>query len=148
MLLGAFATVAAFRPGVGDANLAFVDNKATDEVKAAAQHALTTLFSYDPKNLDKFKETARQELTGKALADSDKYLDPAIDAARQTQTKAEGTIDPIGVTFLTSDRAELLVNLTVNSTKDGAPQESASGPVVVHMQKVNGRWLVSDIPNN
>ncbi|WP_433659699.1 hypothetical protein ACQPW1_44805 [Nocardia sp. CA-128927] len=145
LLLGGFAAVAASRPGVDDSNKAYVDNKATEEVRAAADHALKTVYAYDVKDIDHYRDTAKQVLTGKMLADLDKYADTTISAVKQAQTSADAKADPIGVTLLTDDRAELLVNLVVSATKNGAAQQSVAGPIVLHMQKVDGRWLASDI---
>lgn len=147
VLLAAFAVVAASRPGVDDSNLAYVDNKATDEVKAAAAHALSTVYGYTAKDIDGYKDRARAVLTGKMLTefDQDKLVETGIDAIKQTQTDAEVKTEPMGVTLLTDDRAELLVDLSVSAVKGGAPQESASGPVVLRMQKVDGHWLAAEI---
>lgn len=145
LLLGGFAAVAASRPGVDDSNKAYVDNKATEEVRAAADHALKTVYAYDVKNIDNYRDTAKQVLTGKMLADLDKYADTTISAVKQAQTSADAKADPIAVTLLTDDRAELLVNLVVSATKNGAAQQSVAGPIVLHMQKVGDRWLASDI---
>ncbi|MEU4340422.1 hypothetical protein AB0H00_03990 [Nocardia sp. NPDC023852] len=145
VLLGAFAVVAAKRPGVDTSNQAFVNNEATQEVRAAADHALRTVYAYDVKNIDGYRGMAAQVLTGKMLADLDKYAGTTISAVKQAQTSADAKADPIAVSLLTEDRAELLVNLVVSATKDGVAQQSVAGPVVLHMQKVNGRWLASDI---
>ncbi|MGO4615253.1 hypothetical protein AB4305_10265 [Nocardia sp. 2YAB30] len=145
VLLGAFAVVAAKRPGVDTSNQAFVNNEATQEVRAAADHALQTVYAYDVKNIDGYRGTAAQVLTGKMLADLDKYADTTISAVKQAQTSADAKADPIAVSLLTEDRAELIVNLVVSATKDGVAQQSVAGPVVLHMRKVDGRWLASDI---
>ncbi|MEU0875809.1 hypothetical protein [Nocardia brasiliensis] len=145
VLLGGFAVVAALRPGVDDSNRAFVDNKTTEEVRAAADHALKTVYAYDVKNIDGYRDAAKQVLTGKMLADLDKYADTTISAVKQAQTSADAKADPIGVTLLADDRAELLVNLVVSATKNGVAQQSVAGPIVLHMQKVGDRWLASDI---
>ncbi|WP_039801992.1 hypothetical protein [Nocardia araoensis] len=145
LLLGGFAWLAAQRPGVDTSNRAYVDNEATQEVRAAADNALRTVYAYDVKNIDGYRDTAKQVLTGKMLADLDKYAATTISAVKQAQTSADAKADPIAVTLLTDDRAELIVNLVVSATKDGVAQQSVSGPVVLHMQKVDGRWLASDI---
>nr|WP_280364383.1 hypothetical protein [Nocardia abscessus] len=145
LLLGGFAWLAAQRPGVDTSNQAYVDNEATQEVRAAADNALRTVYAYDVKNIDGYRDTAKQVLTGKMLADLDKYADTTISAVKQAQTSADAKSDPIAVTLLTDDRAELIVNLVVSATKDGVAQQSVAGPVVLHMQKVDGRWLASDI---
>ncbi|WP_227979605.1 hypothetical protein [Nocardia spumae] len=145
VLLTAFAVVAALKPGVDDGNKAFVDTKATQEVTAAADNALKTVYSYDVKTIGGYKDAVHKVVTGKMLGDFDKFADTTVSAIQQAQSTAQATPDPIGVTLLTDDRAELLVDLTVSATKNGAPQESASGPIVLHMQKVNGHWLASEI---
>ncbi|WP_330184728.1 hypothetical protein OHB26_14740 [Nocardia sp. NBC_01503] len=147
VLLAALAIVGAVRPGVDDGNKAYVDNATTDQVKAAARDALTTIYGYNAKDIDKFRDTARAVMTGKMLEefDKDKLLDTGIDAIKQTQTDTKATADPIGVTLLTGDRAELLVNLSIAAIKDGKPQPLAAGPIVLHMQKVGGKWLASEI---
>lgn len=145
VVVSAFAAVAALRPGVGDGNDAYVDTQATQQVVAAADNALKTVYSYDVKTVDGYKDAVHKVVTGKMRGDFDKFADTTVSAIKQAQSTAQATPDPIGVTLLTGDRAELLVNLTVNATKDGAPQESAAGPIVLHMQKVDGRWLASEI---
>ncbi|MFD0000662.1 hypothetical protein [Nocardia sp. NPDC127526] len=147
VVLALVAVVGFLRPGADDSNLAYVDNGATDEVKAAAQHALTTIYGYSAKDIDSFRDNARKVMTGKMLDEfnADKTLDTGIDAIKQTQTDTKATADPIGVTLLTGDRAELLVNLNIEAVKDGNPQPLASGPIVLRMEKRDGAWLASEI---
>lgn len=145
VVVTAVAVVAALRPGVEDGNRAFVDTKATQEVTAAADNALKTIYSYDIKTIGGYKDSVHKVVTGKMLGDFDKFADTTVSAVQQAQSTATATPDPIGVTLLTSDRAELLVDLTVAATKNGVPQESASGPIVLRMQKINGHWLASEI---
>ncbi|WP_216896682.1 hypothetical protein [Nocardia alni] len=145
VVVTAFAVVAALRPGVEDSNKAFVDTQATQEVSAAGVNALKTIYSYDVKTIGGYKAAVHKVVTGKMLGDFDKFADTTVSAVQQAQSTATATPDPIGVTLLTDDRAELLVDLTVAATKDGVPQESASGPIVLRMQKVNGHWLASEI---
>ncbi|MGY4101037.1 hypothetical protein ACW2Q0_15995 [Nocardia sp. R16R-3T] len=145
VLLGAFATVAALRPGIDDSNVAYVDSKATEEVTAAASHALKTIYAYDVNKLDGYKEAVHGVITGRMLADFDKYADTNLAALKQAQTSADALAEPIGVTLLTDDRAELLVNFVVSANKNGVAQQSASGPIVLKMQKVDGKWLAAAI---
>ncbi|RDI66496.1 hypothetical protein [Nocardia pseudobrasiliensis] len=146
-LLAAFAVTAAFRPGVDDSNRAYLDNDQTAQVKAAAGQVLSAVYGVDAKDLAGYKAAARKVLTGKALADSDKYLDGVMQAYQQTGAKSEVHTEPVGVTLLTADRAEVLANTTVGLTKDGVAQPSASGPILLRLEKVDGHWLASDLPN-
>ncbi|WP_330250580.1 hypothetical protein OG874_30745 [Nocardia sp. NBC_00565] len=145
VLLGVFAAVAALRPGIDDSNDAYIDSKATEEVTAAASHALKTIYAYDVNKLDGYKDAVHSVVTGQMLADFDKYADTNLAALKQAQTSADALADPIGVTLLTDDRAELLVNFVVSANKNGVAQQSASGPIVVKMQKVDGKWLAAAI---
>lgn len=144
-VLAAFAAVAAMRPGVPDGDRAFVDTAATEEVRAAADNAMKTIYGYDVTAIDGYPDAVRQVVTGDMLKDLDQFAPTTIDAIKQSQTSATASADPIGVTLLTEDRAELLVNLVVSATKDGAAQQSVAGPVVLRMQKVDGRWLAAEI---
>ncbi|MGN2635739.1 hypothetical protein ACTD5D_06005 [Nocardia takedensis] len=139
------AVLAAFRPGVNNSNRAIVDSAATEEVRAAADNALRTIYAYDIKDIDRYEAAVRSVVTGDMLADLDKFSATTIEAIKQAQTSADAKADPIGVTMLTEDHAELLVNLVVSATKGGTAQQSVAGPVVLRMQKVDGRWLASDI---
>ncbi|MFI1919065.1 hypothetical protein [Nocardia sp. NPDC020380] len=147
VLLAALAIVGYLRPGVDDGNKAYVDNKSTEEVKAAADNALSTLYGYSAKDLDKdkWKAAVAGVLTDSMRQDFDKYIDTTYDAVKQAQTDTKVTTDPVGVTLLTDDHAELLVNLNVAAVQNGKPEPLASGPIVVRLQKVNGHWLTSAI---
>ncbi|MBL1075606.1 hypothetical protein JK358_14495 [Nocardia sp. 2] len=145
--LAAVAIMGALRPGVDDTNRAFVDNAATDEVKAAADHALQTLYAYEAEKIDKdrWKADVATVLTPQLAQEFEKYLGTTVDTIKQTQTNTQVTTDPTGVTLLTGDRAELLVNLNVVTVKDGKPSPFVAGPILLRMQKVDGRWLASEI---
>lgn len=143
--LGAFAGLAHWKPGAQVSNLAYVDNSATDQVKAAAKDALTALYAYDVASIDGYPDKARSVITDNMRAEFDKTVDQTVSAVKQAQTKTDVQVDPIGVSLLDGDRAELLVNLTVSATNNGVIADSASGPIVVRMEKVGGSWRASDI---
>ncbi|WP_405486233.1 hypothetical protein [Nocardia sp. NBC_00511] len=149
VLLAALAVVGALRPGLDDSNRAYVDNKATDQVKAAADHALNVLYAYKASDIDKdkWKAAADAVLTKNMQDQFGKYIDTTIDSVKQAQTDTQVKADPIGVTLLTDDRAELLINMSVDTVKDNKPEPLVGGPIVVRMQKQNGAWLVSEIPD-
>lgn len=147
LVVGAFAVVAFFRPGVDDSNRAYVDTGATEEVRAAAENVLRTVYTVDGKNPQGYKDALRTVLTPEMLADFDKFADTTFSALAQGQVKTETKADPVGVTMLTDDRAETLVNFVVSSTKAGQAEPSQTGPILVRLQKVDGHWLASDIPN-
>lgn len=146
VVLGAFAAVAAFhQPEAKPANQAYVDTAATDQVKAAARATLTTLYGYDAAHIDGWKDAADKVITGKMRQDFDKTADVTVSGIKQTGVKTDVNVDPIGVTQLQGDQAEVLVNLQVSSSRSGQIGDSAKGPLVLRMVKVDGRWLGSDV---
>jgi Mce-associated membrane protein len=145
LLLSAFAVIAALRPGATPANRAYVDNAETERVVAAARNALTVLYGYDGADMGGYAVAVHRVLTGPMAAQFDKTGQVSITAIEQTKLKTDVQVDPIGVTDLQGDHAELLLYLAVSGSKGGQAQQSASGPLVVRMTEVDGRWLASDI---
>ncbi|WP_282776681.1 hypothetical protein [Nocardia sp. CC201C] len=145
VMFGGFAVFAAMQSGMNDANMALVDTAATEEVKAAAVHTLQTIYGYDVNTIDGYDAAVRGVVTGQMLTDLDKFSATTVDAIEQAKTSVQAAAEPVGVTMLTADRAELLVNLTVAADKDGVAQQSVSGTIVLRMRKVDGTWLASEI---
>jgi Mce-associated membrane protein len=145
LLLSAFAVIAFLRPGAKPSNEAYLDNATTEQVKAAAKNALTVLYGYDADNMAGYSAAVHKVLTGPMAAQFDKTGQVSISAIEQTKLETAVQVDPIGVTDLQADHAELLLYLSVSGSKDGQAQQSASGPLVVRMTKIAGRWLASDI---
>lgn len=126
-------------------NQAYVDNAATDEVKAAAENALTTITAYKFDDMDGWADRSREVLAENMRADLDKTVDVTKSAAQQSKTSTEAKVDPTGVTLLDGDHAEVLVFLTVSVTNDGVAAGSSSGPELARMAKVDGKWVLSEI---
>ncbi|SNT43293.1 Mce-associated membrane protein [Rhodococcoides kyotonense] len=145
VVLGAFAVVAAIKPGVNVDNAAWVDSNATSEVTGAATDALTTLYTYSDATIDEDFDKARAVLNPDMLAEFDRVADTTKSAVRQTQTATQADVSDIGVTRLESDNAELLAVLNVSATQAGVAQGNAEGPIVVNMEKIDGKWILSAI---
>ena len=47
--------------------------------------------------------------------------------------------------MLDATHAEVLAYLTVSVENDGVAMGSSSGPQLIHMQKVDGNWLLSEV---
>lgn len=144
-VLAAFAVVAAFEPGADVANTAYVDIGGTAEVSDAARSALNTLYTYSPDTIDAYPERARKVLTENMRGEFDKTIDPTVAAVKQGGTATTVQVTDVGVKVLDGDRAELITNVTVSAESNGVAQDSASGPLIVRMEKVGGVWLLSDI---
>ncbi|PTR31335.1 Mce-associated membrane protein [Rhodococcus sp. OK519] len=145
IVLAAFAVVAAFKPGVDVSNTAYVDAGGTAEVTEAARTALNTLYSYSPDTIDEYPGKARAVLTENMRGEFDKTIDPTVAAVKQGGTSTTVQVTDVGVKVLDGDRAELIANVTVSAESNGAAQDSASGPLIVRMEKVGDVWLLSDI---
>lgn len=145
IVLAAFAAVAALRPGAEVANTAYVDIGGTAEVTDAARSALNTLYTYSPDTIDAYPGRAREVLTENMRDEFDKTIDPTVAAVKQGGTSTTVQVTDVGVKVLDGDRAELITNVTVSADSDGVAQDSASGPLIVRMEKVGGVWLLSDI---
>ncbi|WP_241665839.1 mammalian cell entry protein [Prescottella subtropica] len=145
LVLAGFAGVAAWRPGAQVSNTAYVDVSGTAQVTEAVRGALETLYAYAPDSIGEYPDRARGVLTESMRAEFDKTVDPTVSAVEQMGTRTSVQVSDIGVKVLDGDRAELIVNMTVSAESNGVAQDSASGPLIVQMEKVDGVWLLSDI---
>lgn len=145
VLLAGFASLAYLRPGAQVSNTAYVDIAATSEVTDATRTALTTLYAYKRDTIGEYPERARGVLTESMRAEFDKTVEPTVSAVEQSGTSTTVALSDIGVKLLDGDRAELIVNMTVSAESNGVAQDSASGPLIVQMEKVDGVWLLSGI---
>ncbi|MEZ7238974.1 hypothetical protein QYS60_14545 [Rhodococcus sp. GXMU-t2271] len=145
LALGAFAAVAAARPGATVTNEAWVDSAATSEVTAAAGNAIETMHGYNHETIDEDFAAIREVLTPPMREEFDLTADVTKQAAVQTHTATEVRIDHIGASMLDDDRAEVAAFISVSATGDAVAQGSASAPLLVRMEKIDGTWLVSEI---
>lgn len=145
LALGAFAAVAAARPGAAVSNEAWVDSTATSEVTAAAGNAIETMHGYNYETIDEDFAEIREVLTPPMREEFDLTAEVTKQAAVQTHTATEVRIDHIGASMLDDDRAEVAAFISVSATGDAVAQGSASAPLLVRMEKIDGKWLVSEI---
>ncbi len=117
---------------------------ARSESVRAATDATIALLSYKPDTVEKDLDIARGRLTGQFL---DAYTslthDVVIPGAKQKQISAQATVPAASSISAGANRAEVLlfVNQTVVIGQD-APTNTASS-VRVTLNKVGGRWLIS-----
>jgi Mce-associated membrane protein len=114
-----------------------------DSVQSATDGTIA-LLSYMPDTVEKDLEAAKSRLTGEFL---DAYTslthDVVIPGAKQKQISAKATVPAASLTSATENRAVVLlfVNQAVVVGQD-APTDTASS-VRVTLDKVDGRWLIS-----
>ncbi|WP_129977352.1 hypothetical protein [Rhodococcus gordoniae] len=145
VVLAAVAAVAAFRPGAEVSNAAWVDTAATQEVTEAAKVAIETMHGYDYRTIDEDFAQIRELLTPERLEEFDSTADVTAKAAVDTRTVTEVMVEHIGATMLDDTHAEVAAYINVSATGDGIAQGSAAAPLLVRMEKSDGRWLVSEI---
>lgn len=145
VVLAVIAAVAAFRPGAEISNVAWVDTAETREVTEAAKVAIETMHGYDYRTIDEDFGRIRELLTPERLEEFDSTADVTKKAAIDTRTVTEVMVEHIGVTMIDDTRAEVAAYINVSATGDGIAQGSAAAPLLVRMEKSDGRWLVSEI---
>ena len=115
----------------------------TESVHAATDSTIA-LLSYKPDTVEKDFDAARGRLTGTFLnAYTSLTHDVVIPGAKQKQISAVATVPAAASTSATGNHAVVLlfVNQTVIIGQD-APTNTASS-VRVTLDKVGGRWLIS-----
>jgi Mce-associated membrane protein len=115
----------------------------TESVRAATDSTIA-LLSYKPDTVEKDLDAARARLTGSFLnAYTSLTHDVVIPGAKQKQISAIATVPAAASTMATENHAVVLlfVNQTVTIGQD-VPTNTASS-VRVTLDKVGGRWLIS-----
>ena len=115
----------------------------TESVRAATESTIA-LLSYRPDTVQKDLESARGRLTGTFLnAYTSLTHDVVIPGAKQKQISAVATVPAAASTSATANHAVVLlfVNQSIIVGQD-APTNTASS-VRVTLDKIDGRWLIS-----
>ena len=76
-----------------------------------------------------------------------KSWDQLSDTYEQAKTKVDVTISDVGVTYLEDNRAEVLIAQNVSVTQDGQAAGSTDGTYLIRLEKVDGDWKLSSIPD-
>ena len=147
LLAGSAGAFLATGPGVDVDNQAFVDRGATDEVLSAAGTAVQRLVAIDHESLDEYHDSLGEFLTPKLVDELDQNWPALRDSYEQTATTVEAQVREAGLSYLAGDRAEVLLVQDVSMTRDGAAAGSTSGTYLVGLDKVDGVWKLSRIPD-
>jgi Mce-associated membrane protein len=140
----------AFLLAVGAAYLKFVDsavresNIARDESVQAAKDSTVALLTYKPDTVEQQLTAARDRLTGDFRGQyTDLTNNVVIPGARQKQIAAVASVP--AAASVSADPGHAVVLVFVNQTVTvggGAPADTASS-VRITLDKVGGRWLIS-----
>lgn len=141
------ATIFFLRPGLDYENEAFADRETTDEVATAAAENAKKLVGIDYETLDEYVDSLPEIMTPDLEEELMSSWDQLADTYEQAKTKVDVTISDVGVTYLEENRAEVLIAQNVSVTQDGQAAGSTDGTYLVRMEKVDGDWKLSSIPD-
>lgn len=141
------ATIFLLRPGLDYENEAFADKGTTDEVATAAAENAKKLVGIDYETLDEYVDGLPEIMTPELQGELMESWDQLADTYEQAKTKVDVTISDVGVTYLEENRAEVLIAQNVSVTQDGQAAGSTDGTYLVRMEKVDGDWKLSSIPD-
>lgn len=147
LVAGAAGAYLATEPGVNAENQAFVDRAATDEVLAAASTNVQRLVAIDHESLDEYHDSLGEFLTPNLVEELDKNWPALRDSYEQSATTVDAQVSEAGLSYLADDRAEVLLVQDVSMMRDGVAAGSTSGTYLVGLDKVDGVWKLSRIPD-
>ncbi|GAA4659357.1 hypothetical protein [Gordonia humi] len=146
VLLGVVATVLAVHPGAStSANKAFVDKGESEKVLAQARDSLCAPFQFKYGELDKWLGNVESKLTGQARREFLANVDSSRSLVEQTKASQDCRVDAVGLLDLSHDRAEVLTNLVVSTTREGSIAASDMPQLRVVMTREDGVWRPSEI---
>ena len=128
-------------------NLAFVDQAATDQVLTAATTNVQRLVAIDHEKLDEYHDSLGEFLTPALVEELDKNWSALRDSYEQTATTVDAQVSEAGLSYLQGDKAEVLLVQDVSMMRDGTAAGSTSGTYLVGLDKVDGVWKLSRIPD-
>lgn len=147
LVAGAAGAFLATEPGISVENRAFVDQQATDEVLTAATTNVQRLVAIDHQTLDEYRDSLGEFLTPPLVEELDQNWPALRDSYEQTATTVDAMVREAGLSYLQGDKAEVLLVQDVSMTRDGAAAGSTSGTYLVGLDKVDGVWKLSRIPD-
>lgn len=147
VVAGALGVFLATEPGVNIQNRAFVDSTETDEVLSAATTNVQRLVAIDHETLDDYHDSLGEFLTQNLVTELDENWPTLKDSYEQTATAVDADVREAGLAYLEGDRAEVLLVQDVSMTRDGNVAGSTSGTYLVGLERVDGVWKLSRIPD-
>jgi Mce-associated membrane protein len=141
----------AFLLAIGAGYLKWQDFSVRDSARAgiqsvqAATDSTAALLSYRPDTVEKDLGAARERLTG-TFRDSYTSLtkDVVIPGAKQRQISASATVPAAALVSATQTHAVVLVFVNQTTVVGNDPPTDTASSVRVSLDKIGGRWLISD----
>ena len=137
----------AAEPDSAPDNLAFVNAETTNEVLRLASTHAQRLVAIDYRELDSYHESLDEFLTPNLVNELDSTWDVLSETYQQTRTVVDAQTLDVGMSFLTEDRAEVLMVVSVSLSRDGVASGSTTGTYLVELTRVDDTWKLSRIPD-
>jgi Mce-associated membrane protein len=120
--------------------------EAAQSALQAAQEGTVALLSYKPDTLDADLAAAKSHLTGEFLTYYTQFTDQIVKpAAAQKKVQTTANVVRAAVSDIAADTADVLVFVNQTTTSTDRPDPTmANSSVLVHLTKVDGRWLISE----
>lgn len=147
LVAGIAGTALVLVPENEPTNQAFVDTVATDDVLSAATSSVQRLVAIDHTELDAYQESLGEFLTPELVDELNSNWPALRDSYEQSATTVDAQVREVGLSMLEGDNAEVLLVQDVSITRDGAAAGSTSGTYLVGMERIDGVWKLSKIPD-
>ena len=147
LVAGGAGAYLATGPGVDVDNQAFVDQAATDEVLTAASTNVQRLVAIDHETLDEYHDSLGEFLTPSLVTELDENWPALRESYEQSATTVDAQVREAGLAYLDGDKAEVLLVQDVSISRDGAAAGSTSGTYLVGLDRIDGVWKLSRIPD-
>ncbi|ORI15001.1 h domain protein [Rhodococcus sp. 1163] len=147
----AVVIVLALAAGVGVLFYQYRQNEQTEQARtdavAAASAQAISMLAYDFDNVDQQLASAADGLTGDFKDDYTKLVTEVIaPSAKEKSLTVQVTVQGTAVVSADPDDATILLFLNQITTSTDAPDAASSGSRVrMTMEKVDGRWLASEL---
>ena len=121
------------------------DFSVTQAVAGSASDGTTALLSYSSDTLDQDFANAKSHLAGDFLSYYNDFTQQIVaPTAKQRSLKTTAHVTGAAVTELHPDSAVVLVFIDqTTTTKDNPQPLTAVSSVLVHMNRINGNWLIT-----
>lgn len=143
------AVVGIMRPGARPIdNDAFVNTALTSEVTSVAKQAATSIYTIDMNNLGEWEKGLGDVLTPGMIDEAKKQragITQTAGALPGVKVKVDDKDLVVGVAQATNNRAELLLNVSVQVQAEGTTSGSMQVPMKFVLDRFDGDWKVSSI---
>ncbi|WP_328711716.1 h domain protein [Nocardia salmonicida] len=147
--LAAAGLIAAIVLGVSGYQLWQQDKteQARTDAMSTASRTVSAMFTYEPATVDTELPRAADNLTESFRAEYLKLIEQAIaPGAKEKQLTVKATTQAEGVVSADPEKAVVLLYLNQLTTSKDSPEGATSGSRVrVSLDKVDNRWLVSQV---